>query len=131
MVRDSDRAVLVLKMKMKLERIAEWLTKSWMIVNESKTDLCIFHQKDCPPVVVEINGKYLISKKTINVLGIIFDSKLQWSDQVANASSKALKALNAIKIIKRYFNKRELLQLITSDVYSILYYNSEIWHCHP
>ena len=26
------------------------------------------------------------------------------------------------------FSKRELLSLITSNVYSILYYNSEIWH---
>ena len=39
-----------------------------------------------------------------------------------------LKALNAIKLIKRYFTKTELLQLITSNVLSILYYNSEIWH---
>ena len=31
-------------------------------------------------------------------------------------------------MIKRYFNKDELLQLITSNVLSILYYNSEIWH---
>ena len=78
--------------------------------------------------MIKINGKFLISKKTINVLGIVFDSKLQWSEQIANASSKALKALNAIKLIKRYFNITELLQLITAKVYSILYYNSEIWH---
>ena len=29
---------------------------------------------------------------------------------------------------KKYFNTTELLQLITSNFYSILYYNSEIWH---
>ena len=50
------------------------------------------------------------------------------TEQVANALSKALKVLNATKLIKRYFNRTELLQLITSNVYSILYYNSEIWH---
>ena len=38
------------------------------------------------------------------------------------------KALNAIRIIKKFFNKKELLQIITSNVLSILYYNSEIWH---
>ena len=67
-------------------------------------------------------------KKVINALGIVFNSKLQWSEKAANASSKALKALNAIKLIKRYFTRTELLQLITSNVYPILYYNSEIWH---
>ena len=78
--------------------------------------------------MITINGKCIISKKAINILGVTFDSKLQWSDHIAKASSKALKALNAIKIIKKFFNKKELLQLITSNVYSILYYNSEIWH---
>ena len=47
---------------------------------------------------------------------------------MTNACTKALKALNAIKLIKKYLNKTEILQLITSNVYSVLYYNSEIWH---
>ena len=128
LVEDSDRSVLARKMKTKLEKIITWLSKSGMVVNESKTELCIFHGKDCHPVIVEIGGKFIISKKEINVLGVTFDSKMQWSPQVAIASSKALKALTAIRLIKRYFNRTELLQLITSNVYSLLYYNSEIWH---
>ena len=81
-----------------------------------------------PPLVININGKFIISKRIINVLGITFDSKLQWSEQVALCSSKAIKAINAIRLRKRYFTKSELLQLITAHVYSLLYYNSEIWH---
>ena len=38
------------------------------------------------------------------------------------------KALTAIRLIKRFFTTKELLQLITSNFYSVLYYNSEIWH---
>ena len=34
----------------------------------------------------------------------------------------------AIHQIKRYFTNRELLQVVTSNYYSILYYGSEIWH---
>ena len=37
-------------------------------------------------------------------------------------------SMNAIRLIRKFFSKRELLSLITSNVYSILYYNSEIWH---
>ena len=37
-------------------------------------------------------------------------------------------AIGAIKLIKRFFSKKEILQLITSNFYSVLYYNSEIWH---
>ena len=39
-----------------------------------------------------------------------------------------MKALNAIRLIRKFFTKRELLGLITSNFYSILYYNLEIWH---
>ena len=31
-------------------------------------------------------------------------------------------------MIKKIFNTNELLQLITANFYSILYYNSEVWH---
>ena len=124
----KDKTVLAARMKVKLETIFLWLTKSGMIVNESKTCLCVFFKHDCTPLIIEINGKFLISHKTINVLGVIFDSKLQWGAQVANCVSKSLSALNAVKLIKKFFTKRELLQLVTSNFYSILYYNSEIWH---
>ena len=99
-----------------------------MVVNETKTDLCLFCKHDCPPLVININGKFIISRRKINVLGVIFDSKLQWGDQVALSSTKAIKAINAIRLIKRYFTKSELLQLVTANVYSLLFYNSEIWH---
>ena len=49
------------------------------------------------------------------------------SQQVANAISKSSKALNAIKLIRRFFNSKELSQLLTSNYYSILYYNCEVW----
>ena len=99
-----------------------------MVVNESKTDLCLFCRQDCPPLVININGKFVISKKTINILGVSFDSKLQWGNQVAQATSRAIKAINAIRLIKTFFTTRELLQLITANAFSVLYYNSEIWH---
>ena len=68
------------------------------------------------------------TSKQINVLGVIFDSKLQWNEQVSNCLKKANKSLCALKLIRRYFNTNELLQILTSNVYSILYYNSEVWY---
>ena len=64
----------------------------------------------------------------MNVLGILFDSKLKWGPQVQRALQKADKALNALRLIRRYFVQEELIQLITSNYYSVLYFNSEVWH---
>ena len=77
---------------------------------------------------ISLNGDIITTKSTINVLGIIFDAKLQWGPQVSMAITKASRALNAICLIRNYFNTDELLQLITSNFYSILFYNSEVWH---
>ena len=63
----------------------------------------------------------------MNVLGVTFDSKLNWSIQVANSISKANKALFALRLIKKFFTKNEMRTLLDSNFYSILYYNSVIW----
>ena len=64
----------------------------------------------------------------MNVLGVSFDSKLNWQIQVQNVITKAKKNLHAINLIKKHFKKYEILQLLTANYYSVLYYNSEIWH---
>ena len=100
-----------------------------MKVNETKTELCLlFHKKDQPPVTLVLNNQTLKSKPHLNVLGVSFDSKLNWQNHVSSVIAKAKKSLSAIYLIRKYFNKNELLTIITSNYYSILYYNSEIWH---
>ena len=106
----------------------DWLKDSGMKVNESKTDLCLFHRGDTTPISINLYGKMISSNKTMNVLGVIFDSKLHCTEQVAYSIKRSMKALNAIRSIKKFYTKSELISLVTSNFYSILYYNSEIWH---
>ena len=119
---------LIVDMKKSLEAITKWLRDSGLKVNESKTEICLFHRTDPRSIEITINGITLQSTQCIKVLGVIFDSKLKWIQQVANTVKKAKSALNAIKLIKKYFTATEIKTLITSNYFSILYYNSEIWH---
>ena len=51
----------------------------------------------------------------MNVLGI--DSKLSWASHVSKQISKANKALHVINLIKKFFDKEEILtQLLLSVV---------------
>ena len=93
-----------------------------------KTDLCLFHSRDAAPLVKKFNGVSIASSKKKNVLGVIFDQKMHWSDHIGYCIQKSSKTLTAIRLIKGFFTTKELLQLITSNFYSVLYYNSEIWH---
>ena len=64
---------------------------------------------------------------SMNVLGVEFDSKLNWSKHISSHVSNANRALHAIEMIRKYFSQTEILILFTANFYSILYYNSEIW----
>ena len=71
-------------MKRLLELILKWLKDSGLKVNDAKTEICLFIHANTKPIEMEINGSIIKSKPTMNVLGILFDSKLQWGIQVKN-----------------------------------------------
>jgi hypothetical protein len=71
------------------------------------------------PIVIRLGFSEIASKASMNVPGVIFDSKLSWSEQVSSAVMKANKSLNAIKLIRKYFTTPEFLQLVTSNFYSV------------
>ena len=56
-------------------------------------------------------------------IGVLFDSKLNWTQQEAKTIIEEMTSLHAIKSIRKYFTTPELKQLITSNFYSILYYS--------
>ena len=79
-------------------------------------------------MLVLILDNTVVSKKAIKVLGLFFDRKLQWADNIMDVIYRANHALNAIKLIRKLFNTKELITLVTSNFYSVLFYNSEVWH---
>ena len=126
----DDKAELVRNTETSIENIRKWIKQSGLKINEKKTEICLFYKRDTDPVNVMIGEDLVTTSDTINILGVTFDSKMAWSQQIRNAISKSSRALNALSIIRRYFNTKELLQLVTSNFYSILYYNSEVWNIH-
>ena len=124
---NTNMEVLINEMKKDLEIMTKWLKNSGMKVNDSKTEICVFHRLDAPQISLTLNNCRIKSINSMNVLGVQFDSKLSWSHQVSKCIKKANSTLHAIRLIKGYFTPKELLDLITANFYSTLYYNSEIW----
>ena len=105
------------------------LKHSGLIISESKTQLCLFHKANHNCINITINNVNIRSKTTINILGNQFDSQMKWETQVSQARKKARKALlHGCNLIKKHFDKNELRQLLTSNYYSVLYYNRGVWH---
>ena len=108
--------------------ITQWLKDSGLKVNENKTELCLFFTKKTPPPLeIIVNNTPIKLMQIMNVLGVNFDSKLNWSKHISLQINKANKALHAIKMTKKYFCQTKILTLLTANFYSILYYNSEMW----
>ena len=124
---NSKVNILIIDMEKKLEMITKWLKESGLKVNENKTELCLFHRNDTQIITINLQNQMITSKKSMNVLGVEFDSKLNWSQQVTNTIVKSNKALCALKLIKKYMFPHEMKSLLISNYYSILYYNSQIW----
>ena len=80
-------------------------------------------------VIIRLNvcGTSIASKCFMNVLGVTFDSKLNWSIHVANTISKAKKSLYALKQLRPFFSNSIMRKLIDTYFYSVLYYNASVW----
>ena len=124
---DKDLVTLIANMEKRLEMITKWLKDSGLIVNECKTEVCLFHSNDQPLITIKLQNSVITSQRSMNVLGVSFDSKLNWQIHVANTIGRAKKALFALRLLKRYFNQTQMRTLLDSNFYSVLYYNAVIW----
>ena len=122
---DLDRALT--KVKMKAEQAIRWLKNAGMKVNTSKTELCIFSRKDIQQKTINLFDEQIVSKSTIKVLGVIFDTKLTWYTQTINQLNSCKSILFGLKTVRRYFTNEEFLQIINAFFYSKLYYACQIW----
>jgi hypothetical protein len=75
-------------METKLKIMTKLLRESGLILNEQKTELCLFHKSPQVAINIVINNVVVSSTTTVNVLGITFDSMIKWDHQVSRAINK-------------------------------------------
>jgi hypothetical protein len=86
----SDLTALVGEMETSLEKISKWYSQSGLVVNRSKTKICLFYKKDIKSVEVILGTDIIKTIKEVNVLGVVFDSKLQWNAQVSKSIKRPI-----------------------------------------
>jgi len=103
------------------------MSGSGLRVNLKKTEVVIFHRMGTSKGSVTVGGTVITSTSKMNVLGIIFDNHLQWDRQIDKTIPEMRRAVQALRTVRRYFSKDELLKLCTSLCFSKVYYASEVW----
>ena len=71
-------------------------------VNVSKTEICLYFKNNHRLIEMEIDSEMVRSKPSMNVLGVRFDLRLQWTEQVTMAINKSKRTLNAIKLTNKH-----------------------------
>ena len=117
----------IMELETKLKRATDWLTASGMKVNITKTEFTVFHKSLNTAGRIRIGVELIDAKQEMGVLGIVFDSRLEWTKQVDKSILRARQSSQALKRIRNYFSEAEKNKLITSLVFSRMYYGSEIW----
>ena len=123
----KSKSEAVSQLEAKLQIATEWLTNSGMKVNATKTELTIFHKSLNTSGRIKVDNSWIDSTQDMRVLGITFDSRLDWAKQVDESILKARKSAQALRRLKDYFTDKEKNTLVTSLVFSKMYYGSEIW----
>ena len=94
-----------------------------MIVNTDKFQAMILSSnKKENKYDLKINDSIISSEKSVTLLGIEIDNKLNFEKQVANICRKANNQLNAIGRIQNFLGKKEKETIINSFVYSNFMY---------
>ena len=109
-----------------LQRGRGFLTIIWSIfANKTLFRLIRYYR----PRLVQLRRLNVVvtSAKSMNVLGVEFNSKLNWNIHTACAISKAKKSLFALRLLRNYFSPTEMRTLLDTNFYSVLYCNAVIW----
>ena len=125
---DPILEVAIGKTEITLNKLVDWFSGSGLKVNKSKTEIIVFHKSIQAKASITVKDEIIITKNSINILGVTFDSQLSWDKHISKTISGSRKTLYAMAMIKKYFSESELKVLMTSLFYSKLFYASEIWN---
>jgi hypothetical protein len=67
---------LLSDMEQSLESITKWTRGSGLVVNQNKIELSLFFKRDLATITINMGNDQIMSKKELNVLSDIFESKL-------------------------------------------------------
>ena len=110
------------------KKAMEWLKKSGMVLNSSKTEAAYFSARELTnPPKIEVDGVQIITKPQIKVLGMIFDYKMSWDIHIEKLLKEANSRTQAIRHIQPHLTKAECMNVAHGLFFSKLYYCSCVW----
>ena len=108
--------------------LIKWFDNNYFKMNTEKCHLLITNHKD--DVSAIIGGETIICKKSVNLLGISIDNKLDFNEHVSNICKKVSIKLHVLARISHFLNTEKLKQVMKAFIESQFGYCPLIWMFH-
>ena len=127
----SDSSSAMAAVNQDLSNITKWCATNALFINLDKTKLVVVGSaqliKRLPPISLSLLGKTVSPVPFAKDLGAYIDQYLTCDVHIAKTASNCMNQLVHIRRIKHLLNKKTLLLLINSFVFSKLFYCSLVW----
>ena len=99
-----------------------------LTINYSKSNFMLFTSKKKKiKFKLEINNNHITETDSKKYLGVIINNKLIWKTHIEHICSKIAKGSWAVTRLKKYVNKKTLIKIYYSMIYSHLRYCITTW----
>ncbi len=115
-----------------LSKIAAWCCYNSLLINPGKTKMLVIGTRKMLHKLPENFHVTLLRKKitpaiSVRDLGIQLDSLLSFDEHIDVTTSTCIASLRQINRVKHLFDSETLKNVISSLVFSKLYYGSTVW----
>ena len=114
-----------------LTRISQWCCKNSHLINADKTNVLA---AGVPRLLQKLSSfsitlfdKELIPVPVVKDLGVLLDTRLSYNEHITKTTSNCLFKLKQINRIKHLLDRKTLLLVINSFVFSKIQYCSTVW----
>ena len=132
--RGNDLNTMTLTANTELTHISTWLKTNKLSINLSKTHFMHFTlhpNKRNAPLNINIYGQPIHISEHTKFLGLIIDSKVNWSHHINSIANKMSKSIGALKRVKGLLPRKSLIQIYNSLILPYLSYCHVIWAKAP
>ena len=112
-----------------LNSICLWLKSNKLTLNVKKSHYMMYHRTRMEKITrdVIIENEKINEVKSFKFLDVIIDNKLTWQDHIYYIKNKIAKSMGIIYTIRKYVDRRTLINLYYSLVFPYLIYCNEVW----
>lgn len=127
----SDTDLIISRLQLAIEKLCEYFEKWKLKLNAAKTEAVIFSRmRKNPAKKLNIDGYSIPWNNSAKYLGLILDRKLLWTEHIAQAHLKAMKAFSALSPIlnrRSHLSSSTKLAIYKTLIRPCITYGCPVW----